>query len=155
MTCDVTRIRPLLFLLLLALGGAGLIGCHEAVDYQGTITIDPGVAPDTDGRIYLLVRDDVHHLAEHGTGPEGYHIVDPNGGAVPYTSTTGEVEYFYSHYWPPNEAHLGAFIDLNDNKLLDSGEPWGENPDNPLVKPIAHQKGVNTVDIPIDRIYAE
>ncbi len=102
-----------------------VLACSYSYVFEYDVTIAPSV--DTSGE---LGGARVLMVAGSGESSIEETAVDGDVAFDPATSSySGEGRTCCS---PGESMSLYAFIDLNGNELWDAGEPWGEDPNNPV-----------------------
>lgn len=104
--------------------------CYSAVEI--TVKIDQGILFEPGDPICVVIASDIEgggwQVDEQGVPSHGSHMV-----SMTMKTQQGVLQYHdISHEEPPYDTWIFAFIDTNGNEVLDDGEAFGIDPNNPI-----------------------
>jgi hypothetical protein len=139
--------------LTLFLTGCPFGDCWGTADL--TVTIDQSLAPPPGANVRVVEVVRILDSDVTGTSPEGLPVgpktQNPRILDVTFDSTTA-TGHAQDELTDPYPTWFYAFVDLNDNEQLDSGEPFGTDPRNPSSPPgglsckSEHYRGTITIN---------
>jgi hypothetical protein len=123
-------------------------GCEQTYIVDGKLSIDAQLAPPAGTTILVIVEG---HDSEVAWSPS-----QTSRGDEPQAFAAGVLDYDYRYEEfgkSPHALYLAAFVDLDNDGKLGSGEPFGEFAGNPIIDaPYGEIADPSVADIAIDQV---
>lgn len=127
-----------------------LAACETTYIIDGHVTVEAALAPTAPANLIVLITESQTELPDWSA----LDASADSGDAHAFTPGTLAYAYRYEQFGTsPHAIYLGAFVDVNGDGHLGSGEPYGDFAGNPILDAASGTTAApTTAEIAIDQL---